>query len=320
MDVIENYADKTNMIYMAKPVYGGWVTFTAHLALKYGYDLYKVGKRSEKNKRDYGYDVQYRNLHIDEIIKLPNLMITAIDKNYYQYLEYFPDGTTIVIHDPTELKAKDNPILKYKDKLRFVTIRETVQKFLHKKYDIISNFKPHPFYVYDRNCIEPHSVKCVSISRIDFDKNTDILLRANTSLPKTKQITLFGAENRLYVHHKLKDLNINEHWLGKLTKTYPLVYSGKDILKGAKYMIDMSTIKHDGGGTQYTFLEAIYNGCVLILNEEWIKYGNMFIHGKNCLGVKDETDIVKILMEDNDYSELVIESQKLLKKHIDIMW
>ena len=122
---------------MAKPVYGGWVTFTAHMNLKYDYHLYKIS-RSEKNHRNYGYDVKYKNLCIEDIIKLDNLLITAIDKHYYEYLKQY-EGTTIVIHDPTELKAKDNPILEYKDKLRFITIRETVQQFLKHTYNIDSN-------------------------------------------------------------------------------------------------------------------------------------------------------------------------------------
>jgi hypothetical protein len=36
--------------------------------------------------------------------------------------------------------------------------------------------------------------------------------------------------------------------------------------------------------------------------------------------VKDEDDIVKILREDKDYSKIIIESQKLLKRHIDVLW
>ena len=35
----------------------------------------------------------------------------------------------------------------------------------------------------------------------------------------------------------------------------------------------MSTIKNDGGGSQYTFLEAIYQGCVLILHRGQIQQG-----------------------------------------------
>ena len=45
MDIINSYQDsstKKNLVYMAKPVYGGWVTFTAHLNLKYDYSLFKI--------------------------------------------------------------------------------------------------------------------------------------------------------------------------------------------------------------------------------------------------------------------------------------
>ena len=57
MDVIENYEEpqkKKNLLYLAKPIYGGWVTFTAHLSKKYDYPIYKITKRTEGKKRDYG--------------------------------------------------------------------------------------------------------------------------------------------------------------------------------------------------------------------------------------------------------------------------
>ena len=64
---------ESNIIYMAKPIYGGWVTFTAHLCLKYGCQLFKVGKRTEPNQRDYGYGLKYRNMRIDDLINKMNL-------------------------------------------------------------------------------------------------------------------------------------------------------------------------------------------------------------------------------------------------------
>ena len=48
------------------------------------------------------------------------------------------------------------------------------------------------------------------ISRIDFDKNINLILHANKLLDETKKIYLFGAENRLYVHHKLKDMGFEK--------------------------------------------------------------------------------------------------------------
>ena len=41
-----------NLIYMAKPRFGGWVTFTAHLSRKYNYKLYKIHTKTEKKKED----------------------------------------------------------------------------------------------------------------------------------------------------------------------------------------------------------------------------------------------------------------------------
>ena len=95
MDIINSYQDssnKKNLVYMAKPVYGGWVTFTAHLNLKYDYSLFKIGKRTEPNKETMVILFTIQNLSIEDLLKKPNLMITAIDKHYYEYLSYFPKG------------------------------------------------------------------------------------------------------------------------------------------------------------------------------------------------------------------------------------
>ena len=71
-----------NLIYMAKPIYGGWVTFTAHLCLKHNCNLFKIGKKTEKNKRKFGYNIEYQNTK---------------DKHYWEYLDLFPYGTRIVV-------------------------------------------------------------------------------------------------------------------------------------------------------------------------------------------------------------------------------
>lgn len=37
-------------------------------------------------------------------------------------------------------------------------------------------------------------------------------------------------------------------------------------------MVDLSFLPTDGGGgTQYTFLDAIYHNCAIILNRRWIE-------------------------------------------------
>ena len=37
-----------NLVYMARPIYGGWVTFTSHLSLKYNFPIFKIFDSKQK--------------------------------------------------------------------------------------------------------------------------------------------------------------------------------------------------------------------------------------------------------------------------------
>ena len=50
----------------------------------------------------------------------------------------------------------------------------------------------------------------------------------------------------------------------------------------SRFTFDLSKIKNDGGGTQYTFLEAIYQDCALVLHKEWVDQGDTFKDKYNC--------------------------------------
>ena len=85
----------------------------------------------------------------------------------------------------------------------------------------------------------------------------------------------------------------------------------------------MSIIKEDGGGTQYTFLEAIYHNCVLILHNEWIGKGDLFKSGYNCIGVSNEDELSEIInndMDENIYQLLLENGKDILKEHFAIEW
>jgi hypothetical protein len=339
MDIINSYVEpvKTkNLVYLAKPIYGGWVTFTGHLSKKYRYPIHRLTKKTEKGERDFGYECMYRNMSLQDIIALPDLLICAVDKHFWEFLQYFPKGTGIVIHDPTECKSsKDgNPLIQSSGKgshllrdFKVYVIRESVQRYLLETFGIQSTFLRHPFC---ETTVGPTMkgmpFKNVSVARLDFDKNTDISLKANALLSKDKNthIHLFGAENRLYVYHKLRDLGIQHYWLGKFAKTMiPQYQEGVSILKDADYMIDLSVIKGDGGGTQYTFLEAIYQDCVLILHNEWIKAGSTFQSGFNCIGVSDEHELAEFLntgLSKKGRRVILDNAKTLLKDHVDVVW
>ena len=309
-----------NLIYMARPVYGGWVSFTAHLALKHKFPLFKIGSRTEgtdtePKMREYGYGVTYQNRAPSDLPK-GKILITAIDKTYYEYLDKIPDGSYIVIHDPTEVSGKGKePVLRNLPRFRVITIRESVKKFLKDTFNIRSRFIVHPFYEYQfKKATKPSSA--VSISRVDFDKHTDIILKANKMLDDP--IEIYGAINRQYVFFKLNDLGFKKYYKGGFEKSFEEL--GK-ILEDAKYVVDMSVIKNDGGGSQYTFLEAMYERCALVINKKWVEGSKTdFVDKENCYVVGDEEELASLLNKDPNTSRVVKGGLKLLEPHTSVNW
>ena len=95
-----------------------------------------------------------------------------------------------------------------------------------------------------------------------------------------------------------------------------------NLLNNCEYVVDMSIIKGDGGGTQYTFLEAIYNNCVLILHKDWVNAGNLFKDKYNCyvVGETDNTEleIANIINNSNKKlnKKIIKNAKKILENHI----
>jgi hypothetical protein len=88
-------------------------------------------------------------------------------------------------------------------------------------------------------------------------------------------------------------------------------------------MIDLSILQNDGGGTQYTFLDAIYHNCAIILNRQWIenvdtKYRD-FKEGENCYTVSNSEELRELLdnAENVDTTKIVQNARRLLERHIN---
>lgn len=305
-----------NLLYMAKPKFGGWVSFTCHLSLKENFNIYRITKRDEKKKRPLGYNCYYQNLSILSIAKLQNILITAIDKNYYKYLEFIPSGTYIVIHDPTEYNGPKKSILrKHLQRFNIITIRKKVQLHLENKYNLKSIFLLHPFYQFQKKYTHQSKTGSISISRIDYDKNIDIIITANDKLQNTCDI--YGFPNDLYVYRKLKDTNYLKYYKGRFLKSFDEL---DNLLSQKKYVVDMSSIKNDGDGSQYTFLEAIYMNCILILNQKWVGENSIFKHGNNCLVVHNSDQLIETLNSKSDVRNILENSKKILTPHINVNW
>ena len=173
--------------------------------------------------------------------------------------------------------------------------------------------------------------KCISISRIDFDKNTHEILKANPLIKdECNKIWIYGKENRLYVQFTLIKMGLKEefikYWRGRFAKTLPISFEERDILNNCKYVVDLSVIKGDGGGTQYTFLEAIHQDCILILHKEWVEQGSLFKDKYNCyvVGYTDciEQELADIINTDNLEldKKILMNSKQIMKDNINVVW
>jgi len=313
---------KINLWYLSPNPYGGWVTFTRHLfkALRLaGHDhhLYKWAKsgRGEHFVRPFGYSLEYQNVaHVPEGKEGVNLIV-AMGKQYLEQaiMLYENCNAKIVIHDPTEMKWQDG--LRLRAGERCVVIRESMLKHLPK-----ATFLRHPYDPYFKvNSPIVTTRNAISLSRIDFDKHTEMLLEANRLIEDDNyKIHIRGFENRIFTRFKIVP-NYPE-WV-QSKAAWPREYDGAVLMAHQyRYMVDMSEIKGDGGGTQYSFLEAWDAGCVPVLNLAWERPGGDMVDAQNCFFVNGHERLAALLQDEVYYDqnpELVAAGRQQLRDNHD---
>jgi hypothetical protein len=135
-----------------------------------------------------------------------------------------------------------------------------------------------------------------------------------------KPIKIYGLTNPEYVSSKLNKLNFNKYYQGIFKKSFSSI---SNILSKSKFMVDLSELPNDSGGTQYTFLEAIYNNSAIILNRKWIESIDKrycdFKEDYNCYAVSNEQELVELINNSNNiYTTKIIQNaKKLMHRHIN---
>ena len=279
-----------NLWYLSGNPYGGWASYTSHLARGLSSLGHKVVIRklvdTERDGvvRDFGYGVKYTSTcKTKDFTDIEGKhVIVALQKNHIWSARILMREleADIVLHDPAELKSDVvYSVLEYQPKV--IVIRTTNLGMIPGAKNV--HFVPHPYVPTYCHYEEGHrGWRCISISRVDFDKNTDILLDANRL---GSNIKIFGFENRIYTRFNLiPDYPEWEQSKGHFEKGET---SAVDLCRRSDFVADMSTISGDGGGTQYTFLEAMDAGSTLILNKGWIRDGGVMTPGTNCLAILD---------------------------------
>lgn len=322
--------------------WGGAVTFTVHLLKTLGINqVYRISQSPNRNGEvgNFGYGIVYK-------IALPSLLERSKDPfvtDFFNYDSVLPkmkrNDITVVIHDPTEIPKDDESFLEY---WNIICIRKTLQFYLKEKYNVNSKFMYHPFWPYDTkyqneglehdNSVPEagkHSMS-VSISRIEYGKNIEVILEANKLLDAEPQndknlpVRMYGPFNQQYVDNVLGGWEFfAKFYCGTFAKSFEGI---SKVLNGTKFVIDLSTMDNDGGGTQYTFLEAIHHRAALIINRKWIE--NLprefcdFKEGYNCYAVSNAKELSELIKNSKniDTSKIVRNSEKLLHRHINSNW
>lgn len=283
--------------------FGGWVTFTRHLARAlrsqgYAPHIVRIGKRSERKMRDYGDGLGYQNLSLLDACSAVlgsgrGLVVYSAWRKCAEQLPALLDaGAGLVLHDPTEWKG--GGVLPYLPGRRVVAIRRANVAAL-SALGVQARFVPHPWAPTEVDVDRAPTCRAVAISRIDFDKATHIIADANQRVAPACRVQLHGAENRIYTHHKLdKEF---PGWRANYHGRFPPNPGfARWLAAGAECVVDLSTIAGDGGGTQYTFMEAWQAGRPLVVNRGWLRGDDdTMSEGVNCAAVADAAELAGVL-------------------------
>lgn len=311
---------EVSLFFMYKTFGGGTTSYTVHLARAFEMAgikpfIYRVRERGEHFSRPFSkYEgIEYRNITaqqaLDKVKRRPALMTAPCNSKYLPFAPtIIPDlmkkGMRIVIHDPNEFEIYDHlDGNKWKFSNQPICIRPSMQEFFPK-----AEFIPHPYVremPIDR--WKPHVERetlAISIARVTFVKRTHLILEANRIIKRDgssgDQIELRGAENRLYTRHVLSK-KFPEYKQGKTG--FPMTWgaSAREAEQGI-FAVDFTWFPDDGGGSQYSFMEAWDAGTVNIIHKDWMRYrGEMYPHptdraSGNCLAVKDAQECADWLM------------------------
>lgn len=313
-----------SLFYVARPTTGGWVTYTSQLIesfKKMGVtpNLYKIANRDENRLRPFHNGTKYRNVTKETAkqiaITTPSILVALDWKLYDIGLNLSNYVKAWVIHDSNEVTNEFKEAVKGK-RVQIITIRKSISTWCDR-FGIPSTYIMHPYI--SQNVVEDRQPKdwhAVSTSRVDFDKYTHIIVEANTLLPKEKRVRIYGHENRIYMYcyHRSKFPNWKDDYYGRFV--HP---AQRELISRSDFVVDLTEIKNDGGGTQYTFLEAFDFGSTLILNKAWLNnpdFKDRIEDGVNCLAISTPQELADILKRDDiQHNEIRNNARMLLSAH-----
>lgn len=267
------------LLYQSPWPIGGSTSYTVHLARVLGAAcrVVRIGNRTEPFKRKL-HGVPYQNVSFATLcdIKGPILLTASNPKQDEEQWATLGKMKNVwaTFHDPNEFGIYPH-WLHFSHK-RVINIRHTGADHIPH-----GRFIPHPYARYTGNDKARIKVHAVSLARTSSVKHSDWILDANRLLPVTKRVELYGSVNRLWMFSHLK----KKYPEFKPRSDYPREFgAGVRLCAPARYMVDLTIFKGDGGGTQYTLLEAMDAGAIPVMTRDWCSYAGPAATLGPCVG------------------------------------
>lgn len=310
------------LFFLQKRFGGGTTTYTAHLARGFhriGQDV-TIVHIADRVQRDTGFGLYPMSLayrHLKHAVKLarnhPSLIVAPTSPANLPeggMRKLISVGAVPVLHDLTQRH------LYPKRHRRFICIRESMVPYG-------GHYIPHP---YERQSAprvtEPdyawlkRPTRAISTARVHNTKRTAMILKANELLPKRLWIKVMGAEYRLYSYGLAKRYASFQQGKGALH--WPLTFDAPvDICIKAHFNVDLTKFPEDGGGTQYTQLEAMDAGCINVMHSDWFTRGGEVKPNKHVIPVASPEELADVIREgvSDKHLEMRVQCAKLLERH-----
>lgn len=172
----------------------------------------------------------------------------------------------LVVHCPNHIKdftGTKSMIPLYRMRGKVVAIGKGV----HALCGNSGFYIPHPYTQFPVS-IQPRRSVAVCTSLVMECKHIDMILDANRKLRDSQKIDLTGRVDRMYVFRRLTDYpEINDY---KPFVEHSGFGSGVKICANYQLCINLTTVKFDGGRTEYATMEAWDAGAVPVVHRDWV--------------------------------------------------
>lgn len=308
--------------------FGGAMVYTAQLAQALraqGHTpfLFRVCARMSKGLKPYTNGELHQDIHLKGAIAVAESMPSLITyvapwEDYSEAaLALVAAGAHATLHDPADMAPAYVEALRARG-TRVVAIRRTGEAKM-REMGLDATYIPHPYarVAPTKVMVPPHErIQAVSVTRIDWRKYTHVICEANTLLEKHQRIQMHGALNRLYAHSTLDQKFPS--WRDDYHGTYPPEEGAAvAINERASMSVDLTEISGggwDGGGTQYSFLEAWDAGAPLVVKRSWTRPNDSVREGETALAVDSAAELADVVRRGYDF-EVVKGGWRELKHH-----